>query len=48
MVGDRAGPDGPAVEQGIPTLLLPPLKHPEQRRLHHVLAMTGLPSSRAS
>jgi len=41
MVGDRARPDGPAVEQGITTLLLPPLQHPGQRRLHHVLALTG-------
>lgn len=41
MVGDRARPDGPAVEQGISTLLLPPLQHPGQRRLHHVLALTG-------
>jgi len=48
LVGDRAGPDGPAVEQGIPTLLLPPLEHPAQRRLHHVLALTGLASPRAS
>jgi FMN phosphatase YigB (HAD superfamily) len=48
MVGDRAGPDGPAVEQGIPTLLLPPLEHPGQRRLHHVLALTGLASHRAT
>jgi len=44
MIGDRALPDGPAVEQGITTLLLPPLQHPAQRRLHHVLALTGLPS----
>lgn len=41
MVGDRSGPDGPAVEQGITTLLLPPLEHPGQRRLHHVLALVG-------
>lgn len=41
MVGDRAGPDGPAVEHGMVTLLLPPLQHPGQRRLHHVLALTG-------
>ncbi len=47
MVGDRARPDGPAVEQGIITLLLPPLEHPGQRRLHHVLALTGLASQRA-
>jgi len=48
MVGDRAGPDGPAVEQGIPTLLLLPLEHPAQRRLHHVLALTGLASHRST
>ena len=42
MVGDRARPDGPAVEQGITTLLLPPLEHPGQRRLHPVLALAGL------
>lgn len=41
MVGDRSRPDGPAVEQGITTLLLPPLTHPGQRRLHHVLALVG-------
>lgn len=44
MVGDRSRPDGPAVEQGITTLLLPPLEHPGQRRLHHVLALVGLAS----
>jgi FMN phosphatase YigB (HAD superfamily) len=42
MVGDRARPDGAAVEHGITTLLLPTLEHPGQRRLHHVLALTGL------
>jgi len=42
MVGDRSHPDGAAVEQGITTLLLPPLSNPSQRRLHHVLALTGL------
>lgn len=42
MVGDRARPDGPAVEQGITTLLLPPLEHAAQRRLHHVVALAGL------
>jgi hypothetical protein len=41
MVGDRSQPDGPAVEHGITTLLLPPLTHPGQRRLHHVLALVG-------
>lgn len=48
MVGDRAGPDGSAVEQGIPTLHLPPLAHPAQRRLHHVLCLNGLASRRAT
>ena len=43
MVGDRSRPDGPAVEQGITTLLLPPLEHAGQRRLHHVLALVGQP-----
>lgn len=41
MVGDRSRPDGPAVEQGITTLLLPPLQHAGQCRLHHVLALVG-------
>ena len=41
MVGDRAAPDGPAVDLGIVTLLLPPLVHPGQCRLHHVLALAG-------
>lgn len=45
MVGDRSRPDGPAVEQGITTLLLPPLEHPGQRRLHQVLALVGQVSS---
>lgn len=44
MVGDRSQSDGPAVEQGITTLLLPPLEHPGQHRLHHVLALVGLTS----
>lgn len=39
MVGDRSGPDGAAVEQGITTLLLPPLREVGQRRLHRVLAL---------
>jgi len=45
MVGDRAGPDGSAVEQGITTLLLPPLERPEQRRLRHVLTLVGQASN---
>jgi FMN phosphatase YigB (HAD superfamily) len=40
MVGDRSGPDGGAVEQGIATLLLPPLRHVTERRLHRVLALS--------
>jgi FMN phosphatase YigB (HAD superfamily) len=45
MVGDRSGPDGPAVEQGITTLLLPPLKTPQDRRLHLITALCGIPAS---
>lgn len=30
MVGDRSGPDGGAVEVGMPTLLLPPLTNADQ------------------
>jgi FMN phosphatase YigB (HAD superfamily) len=41
MVGDRSRPDGAAVECGVPTLLLPPLTAPHDRRLHHVLALCG-------
>lgn len=36
MVGDRAVPDGGAVEHGLNVLLVPPLEHPGQRRLHRV------------
>ncbi len=39
LVGDRSGPDGAAVEQGVTTLLLPPLRGAEDRRLHLVLAL---------
>jgi FMN phosphatase YigB (HAD superfamily) len=39
LVGDRAEPDGAAVECGLTTLLLPPLTAPSQRRLHRVLAL---------
>ena len=39
MVGDRSRPDGPAVELGIVTLLLPPLTSRADRRLHHVRAL---------
>lgn len=40
MIGDRSGPDGAAVESGITTLLLPPLRSPEDHRLDRVLALT--------
>jgi FMN phosphatase YigB (HAD superfamily) len=43
MVGDRSRPDGAAVELGIATLLLPPLEHASDRRLHHVTALCGVP-----
>ncbi len=39
MVGDRSRVDGPAVEQGIPTLLLPPLLDTADRRLRKVLPL---------
>jgi FMN phosphatase YigB (HAD superfamily) len=42
MVGDRSRPDGAAVESGIPTLLLPPLRSVDDRRLHLVLALCGI------
>ena len=42
MVGDRSHPDGPAVEQGITTLLVPPLLSVKDCRLHQVLALCGL------
>ena len=41
MVGDRSRPDGAAVELGIATLLLAPLAHPADRRLHLVTALCG-------
>jgi FMN phosphatase YigB (HAD superfamily) len=41
MVGDRAAPDGAAVEVGLATLLLPPLRHPGERRLSPVTALCG-------
>ncbi len=41
MVGDRSRPDGAAVESGITTLLLPPLRSVEERRLHRVLSLCG-------
>lgn len=42
MVGDRATHDGAAVDNGIPTLLLPTLLDPTDERLHLVLALCGL------
>jgi len=42
MVGDRSRPDGAAVESGIPTLLVPPLRSVDDRRLHLVLALCGI------
>lgn len=42
MVGDRSHQDGPAVEQGITTLLVPPLRDVGERRLHQVLALCAL------
>lgn len=41
MVGDRAGPDGGAVEIGMPVLLLPTLRAVTDRRLHLVSALVG-------
>lgn len=41
MVGDRGGWDGAATELGMTTLLLPPLTHPSERRLHRVLRLLG-------
>lgn len=41
MVGDRSRPDGAAVESGITTLLLPPLRSIRDRRLHKVLSLCG-------
>jgi FMN phosphatase YigB (HAD superfamily) len=43
MVGDRPLPDGGAAEHGITTLLLPTLQSASDQRLHHVLALCGLP-----
>ncbi len=41
MVGDRSGYDGAAVELGIVTLLLPPLRSPADRRLHLVTRLVS-------
>lgn len=47
MVGDRSRYDGAAVEAGIPTLLLPPLKAATEQRLHLVLSACGVPNGAA-
>ncbi len=39
MVGDRCWPDAAAVEQGITTLLLPPLRQVTERHLGTVLVV---------
>ena len=41
MVGDRASHDGAAVGLGMPTLLVPTLTHPGQRRLDLVRNLVG-------
>jgi len=41
MVGDRSRPDGGAVECGITTLLLPPLRSSHDHRLNRVLMLCG-------
>ncbi|WP_281181926.1 HAD family hydrolase [Nocardia vaccinii] len=43
MVGDRASRDGVAIEVGMPTLLVPALTDPQQRRLHLVTNAIGAP-----
>lgn len=48
MVGDRSKPDGGAVESGITTLLVPPLTHVSDRRLHYVLALCAPTEFRAA
>jgi len=48
MVGDRASRDGVAVEVGMPTLLVPPLSDPRQRRLHLVTNVVGAPRNSES
>ena len=45
MVGDRASRDGVAIEVGMPTLLVPALTDPRQRRLHLVTNAIGAPRS---
>jgi hypothetical protein len=48
MVGDRARPDGGAVDAGLVTLLLPTLSRSTDRRLHRVLALCASVSGRIS
>ncbi|MFR9774877.1 HAD family hydrolase [Micromonospora sp. MS34] len=42
MVGDRSGPDGGALDLGMPTLLLPPLTDVRQQRLGLVARTLGV------
>jgi FMN phosphatase YigB (HAD superfamily) len=44
MVGDRPSRDGVAIEVGMPTLLVPALTDPSQRRLHLVTNAIGAPN----
>lgn len=43
MVGDRSRPDGAAVDAGLTTLLLQPLRSVDDCRLHHVTALCSTP-----
>lgn len=43
MVGDRSACDGAAVEAGMPSLLLPPLRSVHDQRLHLVEALVAAP-----
>lgn len=42
MLGDRPSHDGAAVSVGMPVLLVPPLNHVNERRLHHVDALISM------
>ncbi len=44
MVGDRPSRDGVAINVGMPTLLVPALTDPRQRRLHIVTNAIGAPN----
>ncbi len=46
MVGDRGGWDGAAIELGMTTLLVPPLRESTERRLHRVLQLVGAGTAR--